>query len=318
VLGTSPVAVPPHVFALTGRRLDYGCFDRSKSGFTLTDYRSVELPPASFAEGLLGGPLLEPAVFRRGLAEFIAELPGPVKAASLVLPDAWLRVTFAEGGDVPGNGTVRQDVLRFKLKRLVPFRVDELRVEGEELPARRPGETPRLLLGFALETLIHQLEEAFAAAGVRLGQITNTSLAALTALSGAIGQAGDGEVLGGLALVTEEGYSLIFARYGEPVLFRYKGSLHEMDEAARGTLVERDLRLTRTFLEEQVGEGVLGRMVVVAAPEALPRWLDRLSEGLGEGAEALATSHLPPVAGLPAMPLSEVVPLLGAASGEVV
>jgi len=59
-----------------------------------------------------------------------------------------------------GRHVIQFEELNYGLIKIAGILLGEL--------GRSPGETPRLLLGFALETLIHQLEEAFAAAGVRL------------------------------------------------------------------------------------------------------------------------------------------------------
>lgn len=311
--------VPPHVFALAPDRLDYACCERGAGGFRLEAHRSVELPPGSFTEGLLGGPLKDPAAFRDGLGSFVASLDEPVKAASLVVPDAWLRLAFAEAGELPDAGSAREDVLRWKLKRLVPFRVEDLRVQGVEvsLPAAGP-EGRRLLLAFALEGLLAQIESAFAAAGVALGQISNVSLSLL----GALPPPPDG-ALQGLVVVAEDGaYSLVFGQDEEPFLHRYKASGRELAGAARSSLVERDLRLTRNFLDQQLGGVPLARVVLAAAPADEPAWLTWLAAGLaGEGeppaVEPLSVHHLPPVEGLDGLPLTELAPLVAAANREV-
>lgn len=306
--------VPPHVFAVTPERLDYACCGREAGGLRLKAYRSVELPPESFAEGLLGGPLKEPGAFREGLAGFIASLDEPVKAASLVVPDAWLRLTFSEAVDLPDAGAARDEVLRWKLKRLVPFRVEDLRIQGVDVT--RPGAGPgdrRLLLAFALEVVLAQLEEAFAAAGVTIGQISNVGLSLLGALPPPAGEA-----IQGLAVVDGDGaYSLAFSRGEAPMLHRYKAAGRELSSATRGSLVERDLRLTRTFLEEQLGAGRLARLVLAAPPAVEPLWMDWLAAGLEGEVEPLAMEHLPVVDGLRGLPLAEVAPLVGAAAREV-
>ena len=169
-LGFEPVPAPPHVFGLDARSLRYGQFVRDRQGFRLRGWREAALPPDAFHTGLLGGPLRDPAAFEAlvgGLVRSIRGTPGGLKEASLVLPDAWLRVTFSEITDVPRQAEARDEVLRWKLRRLVPFRVDELRVgavEVEPLPVQE--EPRRLLLGFGVEQLLAQIEDAFAAHGV--------------------------------------------------------------------------------------------------------------------------------------------------------
>ena len=321
-LGFSPLPVPPHVFDLAERRLRYGQFVRAGGGrgggYRFRAYRAVPLPPDAFMAGPLGGPLRDPRAFQTLVAGLVKELPG-VREASLVIPDAWLRVTFADSTELPRAAAARDDVLRWKLKRLVPFRVDELRIgaqEVEPLPNQPADEPRRLLLGFAVDQLLVQIEDAFAAAGVRLGEITNTSLALISAL----GEEGPTPEFWALVLVEETGYTLAFVHGSEPVLLRFKAFTGTVPEAARASLVSRDLKLTKNFLDEHFPGADLAR-VLLAAPEALePIWLDRLSDGLGTPAAPLGAAHLPPLQmdvalGQPIW--REVAPMLGAARLEV-
>src|SRR6185436_904705 len=248
LLGMGAVAAPPHVFALDAGTLRYGRFVYAGGGWELRELRRIELPAESFQPGLLGGPLREPALFGEKVVQLIAGLSAPVREASLVLPDAWLRLTFVESGELPRAPEAREEVVRWKVKRLLPFRVEDLRLATSEVaPLPQQGEPKRLLVAYGLEALLLQLEEAFAKAGVWLGRITSESLALLPAVGEALAEA----PLGALAVVRDGGYTLLFTRRGEPVLYRFK-SLDETPSAAArsgassqpGALstVERDLR----------------------------------------------------------------------------
>lgn len=315
LLGFEPVPVPPHVFSLDEERLRYGQFARDRHGFRLRGYREAALPRDAFQHGPLGGPPRDPAAFRELVAGLVTSIPGGVKEASLVLPDAWLRVTFTECGELPKAAEALDEVLRWKLRRLVPFRVDDLRVGATEVsPIPGQEEPRRLLLGFAVEQLLVQVEEAFAAAGVRIGQVTNAGLSLLAALPPA--PAGS---FAALVVVGAEGYTLIFARNGQPVLHRYKAFTGNLPEAARASFVGRDLKLTRNFLDEHFPGSSLSQVLLLAAPELEPVWLDRLEEGLDSSAAPLNGRHLPPLraeeAAVPAW--RDLAPMLGAARQEV-
>jgi hypothetical protein len=314
-LGFEPVPSPPHVFALDGERLRYGQFVSDRHGFRLRAFREASLPRDPFLHGPLGGPLRDPAGFREIVAGMVRAIPGGVREASLVLPDTWLRVTFTESGDLPKSADALDEVLRWKLRRLVPFRVDELRVNATEVsPIPGQEEPRRLLLGFAVEQLLAQIEDAFAAAGVRIGQISNASLSLLAAVAPSIGGA-----FSALVLVGDEGYTLIFSRGGEPVLHRYKGFTGNLPESSRASFVGRDLKLTRNFLDEHFPGSAIGSVLLLAPPELEPAWLDRLADGLGAPAAPVDGRHLPPLraeeASVP--PWRSLAPMLGAARQEV-
>lgn len=324
LLGYAPVPAPPHVFGLDDRRLRYGQFVRDRQGFRLRGWREVALPADAFHSGLLGGPLRDTAAFQSLVGGLVRDIGGHrkgLKEASLIIPDAWLRVTFSEITDVPRQGEARDEVLRWKLRRLVPFRVDELRVsavEVEPLPVQQ--EPRRLLLGFGVEQLLAQLEEAFAAHGVRIGRVTNASLALLSAVE--MPREGASQTQGGFSAVVQveaEGYTLIFARAGEPVLHRYKPFTGDMPEGAQTGFITRDLKLTRNFLDENFPGLPLGSVLLLAPPESEPLWMDRLQEGLGQRVVPIDGRHLPslrsedPVA----PPWRDLAPMLGATRQEV-
>jgi hypothetical protein len=332
LLGFAPLPSPPHVFALDETRLRYGQLVADRQGLRLRAFRQLALPPDSFQNGLLGGPLRDPGAFRELVGAILEGLPGGVRDASLVIPDGWLRVTYAESGDLPRGGAALDEVLRWKLRRLVPFRVDELRI-GATLVSPLPGqeEPRRLLMGFAIEQLLAQLEDAFAAQGVRLGQISNVSLSLLDALSAAppkasaalataalsTGVARGRSAFTALAMVADDGYALIFARRGEPVLHRYKATSGAAADTAPGGSVVRDLRLTRNFLDEHFPGSALESVLLLAPPALEPVWLDRLQQGLGKRAAVVDAAVLPPLRSedgfTPVPPWREVAPMIGAA-----
>ncbi len=314
LLGLAPVAAPPHVFALEAERLRYGRFARESGGFRFAEAHAVELPPDAFHVGPMGGTLRDADTLRGRLAVLLERLSQPVREASLVLPDAWLRVGFADAGELPRNEAARREVLRFKLRRQVPYRVEELRVEAAEVEplAGQSSEEPhRYVLGFGIEALFAQLEDVFAERSIHLGLLTNASVSALAALRPA-----DPDALVGLVLGRDDGFVLGFARHRLPLVHRFK-SWDGLPEAARAELVVRDLRLTRSFLEESLPGQLLGRVVVSAAGESERAWLEWVEAGLGVAAEPLRREHLPHLLGDLPPAWREAVPLLGAASLEI-
>ena len=316
LLGLGPVAAPPHVFRVDSASIAYAGFRREGDVYAVDETAEAPLPPETFHEGLLGGPPREPERFREAVAALVGGLARPPQEASLVLPDAWLRVAFADLSTLP-TGPDREEVLRWKLKRLVPFRVDELRLTAQTvapLPQQSAEEPYRVLLGFAVESLVAHIEEAFAAAGVRLGRITNASLGLVSALAGQL----DDASLAAVALVDDGGYSLIFVRGDEPVLHRYKAFAGSLPEGTRDGFVSRDLRLTRNFLDEQVPGVTVARALVAAPTGERAAWAERLGQALEAPAEGVGREHLPPLdATVPRTDWHRLAPMLGAAAREV-
>ncbi|MCB1009267.1 MAG: hypothetical protein KDB94_10270, partial [Acidobacteria bacterium] len=272
--------MPPHVFALAAGELRYAAFAPERRGGALEfrEYQAVPLAESALGAGALkGGAGLDRGAIEDALARLLERGGGRIERASLVLPDAWARCLIVELGDLPDDEPQRGDVLRFRLKRLIPFRVEELRLAAASLAGGDDGgKGVHALVTFASEALVEALEQAFRKRGIRLGLVAGSTLSLLAALD-------RGERFSGLAaaaLVQPEGFTLVFARDGEPVLWRQKGFTEGLADGDRARLLGAELRLTRTHLAERF-EGASPAAVVVAAPrEVLPFWRDVLAEGL--------------------------------------
>lgn len=319
--GLDPVPAPPHVFSLDERRLAYARLPRTGQGSALEEYRSVPLPEGTFQDSLLGGALREVQALEEALAQILDGLEEPVPEASLLLPDAWFRLAFSEIGDLPKDPAQREQVLRWKLKRLVPFRVEELRLQGVEVaPVENQEEPRRVLLAFALETLLARLEAIFSDAGIHLGRVDNLSLATLAAVQGA---RGPDQVLG-VVLADTTGTTLLFARGAEPVLHRFKASEPDLPAEVRERRTLRDLRLTRTFLDERLPSASLSLVLLAQAPEETSPWQRWLEEGLQVPVAPLGEEYLTPLdvrlsraQAEAADSWLEIAPMLGASRKEV-
>ncbi len=312
LLGLASVPIPPHVFALDATSVSYGHFPRTATGLELGEFHRVELNPETFTAGLIGGAVQEERSLRQGFDELLSRMSAAVTEAALVLPDSWLRITFAETAELPRTAVAREEILRWKLKRLVPFRVDDLRLQSMEVEVLAGQEEPkRLLLAFAVESLLGHLEATFSAYGIRLGLVSNVSLSLLQAVWERIGS----DDLIAVVSVDEEGYALAFARAGRPVLHRYKvnGTGRNGADASKAL---RELKLTGAFLAERLPAAEL-KAVHLFAPEALePQWTGWLEEGLGVEVR-LATELADWVHDEGALDPRGLLPLMGAACTRV-
>ena len=312
--GLEPVPVPPHVFALDALpyRLRYGSFHRGPQGFVFDDSLERELSPELFGDGPLGAPLSDPKNFQEEVLRMSNSIEAAVTQASLVLPDSWLRMTFVETGELPRRRRDRQEVLHWKLKRLVPFRVEELRITAQRVtPFPQQEEPLRLLVAFGLERLLAQIEDAFLACGIEIGSITNTTLSLVASLQHCLD---DGE-LGGLVSAFPDHYTLTFFTHDELVLYRYKpvGVAGRPDRQG----VHRDLRLTDNFLQQHFSDRPVSRLFLACDEEDQPEWLDWLGGELGAEPEVLSFEHFRITRTQVGPSWLQTAPLLGAASLEV-
>jgi len=239
-----------------------------------------------------------------------------VAAAALVLPDRWLRMTFVHLEDVPRNARQRQEALRFKLRKQVPFRVEELRVRGAETEAGR-GESARFLIAFCVERVVAQVEDSFRRNGIHIGLVTNASLSAAHGIRQVYGE--DGASL--LFLARPDGYALLAHAGNGPAFYRYKNLDPALPAPVVTRRVVRELRMTKSFSEERElfgPEGALPEHTLLLASESTRGpWSERLEAGLGLEALAFQSNGrnnetFPSGPDSPDLPPELFLPMLGA------
>jgi len=307
LLGLDPQPVSGHVFAVDGQRVRYAYFAGDVGDLECREFHSQPLAEGTFQDGPLGGPVRDVEAFVTNLKSLLERIPQRPAEMSLVLPDEWLRVTFAELGSLP-RGANREDVLRFKLKRLVPYRVEDLRLAEAEVPALTGSESGRrFLLGFGNASLLTQIETAFEGLGVTAGHLSNEGLSVLPALAPILKGA-----LAGVVYVTETSYTLIVTQDARPTLHRFK--VLAADDAARGRLVPRDLRLTRSYVRQEVKGRRLGELILIAPQSESGRWKAWLEDAFEHPVRSLSEEQPELPGTVTGVPSWESAPLLGAAS----
>ena len=230
--------------------------------------------------------------------------------ASLVLPDRWLRLLFTELE--PELGTKPDDdVLRFKLKRLVPFRVDELRLRAGVVPSFPGQEGSRLLYAFGVEQLLRDLETAFESRGVRIGQIASRTLYLVSLLR-------ESERRSVLVVNLEgDGYSLGYLADSVPYVFRYRAASVDLADPGQAAQVAQDLRILIGFIGEHLPQHGIEEALVCGPPQAAEPWVDLLRGRFELPSRPLEARDLP--AALPGGQVAwhQAAPLVAAATREV-
>jgi hypothetical protein len=301
--GLAPRPLAPHAFGISRRELCYAGFGPPGSGGegarALLEAQSVPLPEGLFGPGPLGVPVGDRAAFAEAARILVSRLSKAPKIATVVLPDAWARGLMVDSTDLPEEPQARQEVLRFRLKRLVPFRTEDLRIAAAPLAAESAagangnGVRPaRAFATFANEALCALVEGGLADAGVRVGWISGTTAALHAALRPASGPERDPAPVVGLAVVDVDGFTLVLSRGGEPVVFRQKAFTEGLADADRARLMVAELRLTRSHLEERAAGAAISELYLAAPRAVEPFWLGVLGEGLGRAPLRLRGEHV--------------------------
>ncbi len=212
------------------------------------------------------GPVGLQAVDGKRLEALLISLQARMEGArrvAVVVPTGWLRCHLLSFDELPRRQAEIDQVVQWRLKKLLPVLPSELRVSALPLPAHGNGR--QLLCTVGVERALAELERSFVAAGVQPGQVTGR----LFPLAG--------EIRGGNGLViqVEEGFlSLLLVQSGVPRMTRTK-PLVAAESAA--DVVTRELHLTLQYIRGQLAvEGTLETLVSVQGDElqaAVRTWL---------------------------------------------
>ena len=226
---------PAHVFALADDGLLYGRHGRQRDALERVDRQA--LAPGWHELGPVGVLQVERQPVADALAALLPRLEPRPKRASLIVPNGWVRHLVLELESVPRKPEEAEDVLRWRLKKLLPCRPEDVRLDY--LPLGRAG---RVLVELALERPLAALEAVFAAAGVTIGCIEPS----VTALAGLVPADARPALL---VVIDQRSFTLVMISGNRLVLARHKAL--PADGVAAAALLTRELGRTLAHAREQ-------------------------------------------------------------------
>lgn len=198
------------------------------------------------AGGLDVGPVGLQAIHGDVLGPVLARLKGVAEGtstAAVVVPTGWLRSFLMDADQLPRRENELFDVVRWRLKKLLPIPPAELRLSVIRLP-ESDGQR-RLLVMTGIERAMAAIEACYSAIGIEVGLITTRLFALVPRLAGTS--------LPTLVIQHEESFlSLLLLVDGVPRLLRTKPLPLSV---GGGETVLREARLTLGFIRDSVGVG---------------------------------------------------------------
>jgi len=137
-----------------------------------------ELAPGSVVPDLVESNLLQPEAVRQAIRETVGPLTGRSRDVIAVLPDAAVRVVLLDFDALPPSREEAEGVVRFRLKKSLPFDVDKSKVAYQAQPS--PNGL-RVVAAVALAKVVEEYEAAIVGAGFSPGIVMPSMLAALGA-----------------------------------------------------------------------------------------------------------------------------------------
>jgi type IV pilus assembly protein PilM len=262
------------------------------------------LDEAGFAKAVEG------ALLRAGL--------GGTKRVALSLPDPLARIAVLEIPEPPRSSAELSELLKFRMKKSLPFDVERARVAFERLP----GPSPEFLTGVMHEAVVSQYEEVFERIGLHVGLALPASLSLLLLLEPIARR----ELVPGadyfFVNAEREYFSVSLVRNRElPALIRTLG-LRAEDGATRAYDEEdllRELIPTAIFYREKLEGETLARVYYRSLRPDLPHLREILEEQFEAPSEPFNLEKAIPVAravGISAEAADSVAAAAGAARGK--
>jgi hypothetical protein len=190
------------------------------------------------------GPVGLQTVNDEALGPVLARLKGAAEGtdtAAVIVPTSWLRSFLIDVDRLPRREEELQDVVRWRLKKLLPVSPTDLRLSVVRLPESE-GQR-RLLVMAGIERAMAGIEACFAAVGIEVGLITTRLFALVPRLGG--------ETAAALVIQHEGSFlSLLLLVHGVPRLLRTKPLARSN---GGGATVLREASLTLGFIRESAG-----------------------------------------------------------------
>jgi len=146
------------------------------SGQVLELCSTSELAPGCVVPDLTENNLLQRGAVVNALKDALGSIGARSKDIVGVLPDAAVRVVLLDFETLPDNREEAEGVVRFRLRKSLPFDVDKAAVSYQ---VQTSGEGVRVVAAVALHTVIEEYESAFRDAGFAPGVVLPSMLAAL-------------------------------------------------------------------------------------------------------------------------------------------
>lgn len=226
---------PVHAFAAGENQLAYGRLNRRRDAILRVEHTA--LPPEWFSLGPVGLLQVDRHALAGGLTALVQRLETVPQQASLVAPNSWFRSVVVDAGTLPRKRQEAEEVLRWRLKKLLPCRPEDVRLDFVA-----GGEGGRVLVVLALDRPLAVVEETFSAASVQLGRIEP----AVLALTGLL-PATPTPVM--VASIEEHALDLVVLVGGKPALVRHKQLPADVGRAE--AFIGRELSRTLSHAREQ-------------------------------------------------------------------
>src|SRR5712691_4579176 len=137
-----------------------------------------ELAPGTVVPDLIESNLRDSSAIRKAIEGALGGISGRSRDVIAILPDTAVRVVLLDFETLPSKPEEAEAVVRFRLKKSLPFNLDDARVSYH---AQAGGTGLRAMAAVVLNSVLQEYESAFHEAGYNPGVVMPSMLAALGA-----------------------------------------------------------------------------------------------------------------------------------------
>ena len=136
------------------------------------------------APGLKSPAMTDRAAISAAIEQALEPIAERAKKVTVVVPDASVRVLLLDFDTLPTKPADVLPILRFRLRKLVHFEVDDAAISWQVLPKSGDESLVRTVVAVMPAAVRAEYEDAVREAGYEPGAVLSSSLAALAALPG--------------------------------------------------------------------------------------------------------------------------------------
>ena len=254
--------------------------------------------PAGVSPNLMNANITDPATVRNALTDALQAAGARSKDVTLVVPDAAVRVVLLDFDTLPDRPAEADAVVRFRLKKALPFEVERAAVSYHAQPN---GTTLKVIVAVMMQSVLDEYERVVREAGFLPGVVLPSTLAALGNVSG------DAPTL--VVKVAEGSTTIAILDQGKVLLYR---SLDHGSSSVSAQSLAEDIYPSVVFFQDTYGVPI--EKVYISGLTLNDSIRARLTEETSASVEELVN---PAFAGIDpgTMPRSVLAGVLGALAG---
>ena len=149
-------------------------------GKSVDDFTVETLPPAALVPSAVEPNVINASAVKSAMANIVARLRARDHEVALILPDPVVRVFVQHFDEFPRSPQEAIPMLRWKLKKSIPFDADETVISYMRQPARAEGVD--IVTALARLRIVREYEALVEGANLDPGVILSSSLAAISLL----------------------------------------------------------------------------------------------------------------------------------------